>query len=449
MKRFGMARRVLAIALALTLACAGIAALAKMVTCPACGGSGGTFCSSCGGTGQTRCYSCGGAGFKMTMVMTLDPITHMMVPKQQMQTCTVCGGRGSQMCTSCMGRGRQTCYRCGGSGRIDDGQTQTQQPTTTPTQTPGPYGGVDDPGVPYETKRGTVLAGTKSNRENENVSYMFDDDIYTKYCTATTSLYVIWKAPKPIAVFGYVITTANDNSVYAGRNPRSWTLYGSNTQLGRNGSGGWEKIHEVRNDTVLKDKDYASYIFSVDPAAPAYQYFKLEVTENGGNNCIQMSEFELKGKEGEPEQEQEEEEEATTATVDGLNYKLDNQKKTAALTGPAKSTVTKIVIPSTIKANGKTYKVTEIKAGACKGLAKLKTLSVGKNIQKIGKSAFQKCAKLKTIAIKTKSLTSGSVGSNAFKGIDSKVVVTCPKGKVEDYRKLLKKKGIGDKATFK
>ena len=52
MKRFGMARRVLAIALALTLACAGIAALAKMVTCPACGGSGGTFCSSCGGTGQ-------------------------------------------------------------------------------------------------------------------------------------------------------------------------------------------------------------------------------------------------------------------------------------------------------------------------------------------------------------------------------------------------------------
>ena len=76
-------------------------------------------------------------------------------------------------------------------------------------------------------------------------------------------------------------------------------------------------------------------------------------------------------------------------------------------------------------------------------------ITLSAKVKTIGKSAFYGCAKLKTIIIKTKLLKSGNVGANAFKGIYSKPTVTCPKGMAETYQKLLLKKGMPKKATFK
>ena len=80
-----------------------------------------------------------------------------------------------------------------------------------------------------------------------------------------------------------------------------------------------------------------------------------------------------------------------------------------------------------------------------KGMAKLKTVTVGANVTKIGKNAFQSSKKLKTVKIKTKTLK--SIGANAFKGIQAKAsfklnVKGTKKAKaalIKKYKKLVKK----------
>ena len=134
-------------------------------------------------------------------------------------------------------------------------------------------------------------------------------------------------------------------------------------------------------------------------------------------------------------------------TDSGGVYTLNHQKQTATFKKPVKKTATSLKILDTVSANGQTYEVTSIAANACKGMSKLKTLTVGANITAIGKNAFNGCGKLKTITILAKNLK--SVGSGAFKGINTKATVTCPKGKLNAYKKLLLKKGMTSKMTFK
>ena len=97
--------------------------------------------------------------------------------------------------------------------------------------------------------------------------------------------------------------------------------------------------------------------------------------------------------------------------------------------------------------NGKTYKVTEIKAKACAANLLLTAVTIGKNIKTIGANAFNGCRNLKKVTFRGTALT--KVGSNAFKGIQSAVTVTCPKAKLSKYQKLLKKAGIPQAARFK
>lgn len=138
------------------------------------------------------------------------------------------------------------------------------------------------------------------------------------------------------------------------------------------------------------------------------------------------------------------------ATVKGLNYKLDAKAKTAVLTGVKDKKIKSITVPDTIKVNGKTYKVTEIGANACKNLSKLTKLTIGKNVKKIGKNAFSGCKKLKTINIKTSNLTKKGIGSGCFKGIDAKATFKVPKKMKKDYEKWLVKTGKAPKkAKFK
>ena len=182
-----------------------------------------------------------------------------------------------------------------------------------------------------------------------------------------------------------------------------------------------------------------------------------------------------------------------TVTVGNGVYKLSGS--TASLSKPKNKKITKLSIPATVSANGKKYKVTSVSANACKGLKKLKTLVIGKNVKtigknsfsgcvvlskvtggsglekigasafkdckvlkkitlnkkvkSIGKNAFRGCKKLKTITFKTTKLTSKKVGSNAFKSTYSKAKVTVPKKVKKAYSKWLVKKGISKKATVK
>ena len=139
--------------------------------------------------------------------------------------------------------------------------------------------------------------------------------------------------------------------------------------------------------------------------------------------------------------------ESSTFTVGKLSYTVTNN--TATVASPKSKTATKVTIPATVKVNGKTVPVTTISANAFKGMKNLTAVTIGKNVKKIGKNAFNGCKKLKKITIKTTKLTAKSVGANAFKGINKKAVIKCPKSKKAAYKKFLLKKGMKKTMTFK
>ena len=136
-----------------------------------------------------------------------------------------------------------------------------------------------------------------------------------------------------------------------------------------------------------------------------------------------------------------------TAILSTGTYSLNNGKKTAVLTAPAKTSASTLKIPDTIFVNGKNYKVTEISAGACSGMTKLTTLTLGANIKTIGAGAFAGCTKLKKITFTGTALS--KAGANAFTDAKAKATVTCPKAKLAKYQKLLKKAGLTETAKFK
>lgn len=116
-------------------------------------------------------------------------------------------------------------------------------------------------------------------------------------------------------------------------------------------------------------------------------------------------------------------------------------KKTVDYVKPSKKTYTNVTIPATVKISGVTYKVTTISANAFKGMTKLKKVTIGKNVGKIGAKAFYKCKNLSQITIASTTLSSGKVAGNAFSGTKKKAVVKVPKSKYNAYKKFLLKKG--------
>ena len=183
-----------------------------------------------------------------------------------------------------------------------------------------------------------------------------------------------------------------------------------------------------------------------------------------------------------------------TDNKSGAVYKIISVKSkvgTVEYTKPLNNKTTNISIPSKIKIDGISYKVTSIATNAFKnnkkitkvkigrnvtfigknafsGCSKLKNLTIGNNVvsigdnaflnctslktvtipakvTKIGKQAFCGCKRLKTIKLNTKKLVSKNVGNKVFAKIDPKAVVKVPASCLKSYKKLLQKKGINGK----
>ncbi len=144
----------------------------------------------------------------------------------------------------------------------------------------------------------------------------------------------------------------------------------------------------------------------------------------------------------------------TTLTVSSKKLKV---KVTSSSRKNPPVTVTKftdnkaknLTIPSTVKANSVTYKVTAISDKAFKGNKKLTTVTIGSNVTKIGKEAFSGCKNLKKITVTAGKLK--TIGKNAFKGINKKATITVKGTKKAKtaLKKQLKKKSIGYVKTWK
>ena len=139
-----------------------------------------------------------------------------------------------------------------------------------------------------------------------------------------------------------------------------------------------------------------------------------------------------------------------TKKIKGNYYKITSKsKKTVQYVKPVSKNIIAVTIPSSIKLNGKRYKVTGIAANAFKNCKKLKKITIGINVNNIGKKAFYGCSNLKTIKIKTSKLVNRRIGKQAFKGINKKAVIKVPRKQLKAYKKLLKTKGIGRKVKIK
>lgn len=99
---------------------------------------------------------------------------------------------------------------------------------------------------------------------------------------------VVVKATSACQLTGYQFTTGNDNRSYRGRNPKDWTVEGSNDQQT------WTTIDSKTDDNVMQDKNYYPYFFPVTPPETAYQYYRFTITQSVGNEYFQMSELALK-----------------------------------------------------------------------------------------------------------------------------------------------------------
>lgn len=131
-----------------------------------------------------------------------------------------------------------------------------------------------------------------------------------------------------------------------------------------------------------------------------------------------------------------------------LNYKVTSvQARTVSVSGPVKKNVTSVTIPSAMKIEGSSYKVTAVEKNAFKSCKKLSKVTIGKNVKTIGSSAFYKNSRLKSVAVKTNVLK--TVGKNAFKGIYKKAYINVPNSKARAYRKLMKKAGQGKGVKIK
>ena len=84
-----------------------------------------------------------------------------------------------------------------------------------------------------------------------------------------------------------------------------------------------------------------------------------------------------------------------------------------AYTKSTNTRATTLTIPSSVKINGITYKVTSIAANAFANNKKLTKVTMGSYVKTIGSKAFYKCTKLKTVKI-GKSVT--TIGASAFCG---------------------------------
>ncbi len=116
---------------------------------------------------------------------------------------------------------------------------------------------------------------------NESQPMLFDDDINTKYGGSFTqgqTLYIYIDAGERVVLSGYRLTTANDTQAFSGRNPTSWSIYGSNTKSQSPNDDVWTLLDHRQNDNTLEAENYKAYDF---PITYPQEVLMGDVNDNG------------------------------------------------------------------------------------------------------------------------------------------------------------------------
>lgn len=129
---------------------------------------------------------------------------------------------------------------------------------------------------------GVIASG--DNPPSEGKLKAFDGSTATKWLAFSTTAWIVFSTSTPITVTSYSVTSAND---VPGRDPRSWTLYGSNDRIS------WTPINSQSN--IVYSSRFQSQAFSV-AGAGVYQNYRLDITQNNGDAAAtQLSEISISG----------------------------------------------------------------------------------------------------------------------------------------------------------
>ena len=146
----------------------------------------------------------------------------------------------------------------------------------------------------YEKATYTAIDGTKSAwGDAYGYTSLVDGNDHSKWCSADThegydnGWWIVFKSSDPITPYFYNITTADDSDFHPERNWKAWKIYAANfdsDEEATKGAEGW----------VLIAANFATVKFGLsEDVTEAYSYFKIEVPEIVGGNCMQMSEFDF------------------------------------------------------------------------------------------------------------------------------------------------------------
>ena len=139
----------------------------------------------------------------------------------------------------------------------------------------------------------TYTNGNGNNGNSaEGMDKLFDLDCNTKYC-GDAGCYALVTASEPVFVWGYDLTTANDNN--GGRKVTKWSLYGTNdeTVAANPNAEGWVTLSNIDQNSYIEGKNWYTQRFFCNKgtAGTAYKYFKVTLDAGG---FIQLSEFRLR-----------------------------------------------------------------------------------------------------------------------------------------------------------
>lgn len=133
----------------------------------------------------------------------------------------------------------------------------------------------------------TSLGGTVSDKNNttggEGIEKLVDGNLESKYLTGSRTTWAMFKTNNPSLVSRYSLTSGNDAP---GRDPKNWTLQGSND--GNN----WTVIDSREN--IKFPLRGQTITFEIENET-VYSYYKLDITENNGDGIFQLAEWTLYG----------------------------------------------------------------------------------------------------------------------------------------------------------
>lgn len=142
------------------------------------------------------------------------------------------------------------------------------------------------------------VQGSEDFKAEEGKKMLFDEASSTKFLTSNkpssgSPVWVSFKLDSARVLGKYSITSANDED---GRDPKSWTLYGS-------ADGKSYTVIDRRSDQKFASRGLMVTYTVQNPVA--YQYYKLEITENNGGGMTQFADLRLSTGEAAEEKVQE------------------------------------------------------------------------------------------------------------------------------------------------